>query len=333
MTWADVPAVVALSNTAAQSTRGTDVTADHWQRRHYYDETIDLSADTCLIFDGPALVAYGEVFSEAPHVVYQVIGCVHPDYRGGGLGSIVLRWAEDRARATVDQAPAGAAVFMHSSVLDRDTATQRLLVAHGYQVVRDFVHMQIRLVERPSEPRFPAGIDVRVLEPGDWAKVGPALDEAFRDHWGVVQGDYDEDDQPDTPDYRSLDPAAFDNTYFNTRGLCFIAWEEGEVAGVCLCNGNTIEFPGSGYLGSLSVRQPYRGRGLGEALTRQALVAFYDQGIRHVLTDTDGDGLTGAFRVYQRAGMSIFRREHVLEKTIRPGHDLLRRGPSEGDRA
>ena len=75
-------------------------------------------------------------------------------------------------------------------------------------------------------------------------------------------------------------------------------------------------------------RRPWRRRGIGRALTLHALNVFYERGTRQVLTDTDGDSLTKAYRVYQKAGMKIFRREHVYEKTIRPGRDFVKRNPN-----
>ena len=68
--------------------------------------------------------------------------------------------------------------------------------------------------------------------------------------------------------------------------------------------------------------------GIGHALTLHALRAFYDRGTTHVLTDTDVDSLTAAYHVYQKVGMSIFRREIVFEKRIRQGRDLLKRKKS-----
>ncbi len=47
-TWDDVGIVVALLNASSQSTRGTDSTAVHWQKRHWYEseETEEKSTAT-----------------------------------------------------------------------------------------------------------------------------------------------------------------------------------------------------------------------------------------------------------------------------------------------
>ena len=101
------------------------------------------------------------------------------------------------------------------------------------------------------------------------------------------------------------------------------------MAGSCLCNAKTVEYPQAGYLGSLSIRRPWRRLGLGRAFTLQILNAFYERGTMYVLTDTDGDGFTQAYRVYQKARMEIFCRELVYEKAIRPGKDLVKRSLGE----
>ena len=325
--WADVAAIVALRNASSQSTRGTDVSAVHWQKRHWYDANINLETDSLLVFAGETAVAYAELTSESPFVVYEMVGAVHPDYRQQGLGTALVKWAENRVQRTVDKAPEGTAVFIHNSTFDSNQPGRDLLKTHGYKIVRDFVYLQIHMDSKPPEPVWADGIEVRPLQATDWNKVGPALNEAFNDHWGIVEYETDEEDvaEPDKPNPRETDPEAFDDAYFNSPGLCFVAWAGDEVAGSCLCNATTVEYPQAGYLGSLSIRRPWRRIGLGRALTLHILNAFYERGTTHVLTDTDGDGFTRAYRVYQKAGMEIFRRELVYERTIRPGRDLVKR--------
>ena len=327
-TWDDVGIVVALLNASSQSTRGMDSTAVHWQKRHWYESGINLESDSILVLDGETAVAYVELVSEAPFVVYEMVGVVHPDYRQRGIGSQLVYWAENRVQQTINAAPEGTAVFIQNSIFDSNQPGRDLFTGHGYNIVRDFVYLQIHMDAKPPNPVWADGIDVRPLQSSDWDKVGPALHEAFKDHWGIVEYEAEETEEESIatdPNPEESDPEAFDNAYFNSPGLCFVAWDGDEVAGSCLCNATTVEFPEAGYLGSLSIRRPWRRLGLGRALTLQILNAFYERGTTHVLTDTDGDGFTQAYRVYQKAGMEIFRREHVYEKTMRPGRDLVKR--------
>ena len=326
--WSDVAAIVALCNASSQSTRGTDNTAVHWQKRHWYEAGINLDSDSILVLDEETAVAYVELTSEFPYVVYEMFGVVHPDYRQQGIGTQLVEWAENRAQQTAGKAPAGTAVFMQNSIFDSNQPGRDLFETHSYKIVRDFVYLQIHMDSKPPAPVLPEGIEVRPLQPTDWDEVGPALHEAFNDHWGIVEYEADavkEQDGPAKPTPEETDPDAFDEAYFNSPDLCFVAWDGAEVAGSCLCNATTVEYRQAGYLGSLSIRRPWRRLGLGRALTLHILNAFYERGTTHVLTDTDGDGFTKAYRVYEKAGMEIFRREYVYEKTVRPGRDLVKR--------
>jgi len=330
--WVDVPVIVDLRNDSSQSTRGRDVTAVHWQKRAWYDFGINLDTDSMLVLDGKIAVAYVEVTCESPYIVHEMVGVVHPDYRGQGLGAQLICWVENRVQQTIDKAPKGAAIFIQNSIFNSNQPGCDLLSANGFTIVRDFVHLNIDMKQKPLDPVWPEGIKVKSLQPADWDKVGPALYEAFDDHWGNIEyetGETEVNDEAPKPDPRKTDPEAFDNAYFNSPGLCFVAWDGDQVAGSCLGNATTVEFPESGYLGSLSIRRPWRGRGIGRALTLHALNDFYERGTTQVLTDTDGDSLTKAYRVYQKAGMEVYRREYVYEKTIRPGRDFVKRKTNE----
>lgn len=101
--------------------------------------------------------------------------------------------------------PEGAAVFIQNSIFDSNKPGQELLAAHGYDIVRDFAYLQIQMEHAPEEPVWPDGIEVRPLQSSDWEKAGPE---------------------------------AFDSAYFNSPGLCFVAWEgerDGHISPGSLC--------------------------------------------------------------------------------------------------
>jgi ribosomal protein S18 acetylase RimI-like enzyme len=326
--WTDVSAIVNLRNASSQSTRGLDVTGTHWQKRHWYDSGIDLATDSLLVLDADSAIAYAELVSESPCVVYEMVGVVHPDYRRQSVGTQLIRWAENQVRQSLDKAPDGAAVFIHNSTFDSNQPGCDLLADNGFEIVCDFVNLQIQMNRKPPDPIWVDGIKIRHLCPTDWGKVGPALTEAFNDHWGIVAykaEDMKDERMTEKPSIEKSDPDAFDDAYFNSPGLCFVAWDGDQVVGSCLCNAKTVEFPDAGYIGSLGVRRPWRGRGIGRTLTLHALNAFFERGTTLVLTDTDGDSLTKAYRLYQKAGMQAFRWEYVYEKMICPGRDYVKR--------
>ena len=85
--------------------------------------------------------------------------------------------------------------------------------------------------------------------------------------------------------------------------LWYLAEEGGEVAGICLCSPHRSGDPAWGWVDTLGVRKPWRGRGLGTALLRHAFRELHGRGMRRVDLDVDTENSTGAVRLYERAGM------------------------------
>lgn len=78
--------------------------------------------------------------------------------------------------------------------------------------------------------------------------------------------------------------------------LWFLAVEGEEIAGFVLGGPD-------GYVSDLGVRPAWRGRGLGSALLGHAFDAFAARGTPAAALHVDTANLTGALRVYRRAGM------------------------------
>ena len=72
----------------------------------------------------------------------------------------------------------------------------------------------------------------------------------------------------------------------------------------------------------LSVRRPWRRKGLGMALLYHSFGEFYRRGTRKVGLDVDSQNLTGATRLYERVGMRVNRQYDSYEKELRPGIEL-----------
>jgi mycothiol synthase len=81
----------------------------------------------------------------------------------------------------------------------------------------------------------------------------------------------------------------------------------------------------------LGVRRPWRRRGLGLALLRCAFGEFYRRDIRMVALAFDSQSLTGATRLYERAGMQLERLYSVYrERSCAPAVALPALGPLPG---
>jgi mycothiol synthase len=275
-------------------------------------------------------VAYAYCTSEEPPVVHEVGYAVHPLLQDQGVDAALLHWAEGQAQAASATAPAGFQVVVQSHRFEWDEVARTRLVLAGYLPVREWIHLEINLDQPPPSPVWPAGVTVRLLDPKtDWPQAGAALAEAFADHWGHIRDPAEEGtatldpaaDEPPTDD-EATEVEPFDDPYFNSSGLCFVAESDGAIIGSCLCNARTVEWPDTGKVGSLSIRRPYRRRGVARALLYHAFGEFYRRGVQHIVTDTDGASFTGANHLYVQVGMSVFRREITYEKVLRMGEEL-----------
>jgi len=98
--------------------------------------------------------------------------------------------------------------------------------------------------------------------------------------------------------------------------LWFLAVEGGEIAGVSLCR---LPYPGRpsvGWVRTLGVRPPWRRRGLGLALLVRSFRELRGRGARTAGLGVWADNLTGAVRLYERAGMWVEERRDTYERRL-----------------
>ena len=177
---------------------------------------------------------------------------------------------------------------------------------HGYAVARRYLRMQIAMTDAPAPPEWPVGITVRTFRAGeDEVATHAASQDAFADHWGFLPTPFEE--------WRRR----FDRDDFDAS-LWWLAMDGEEIAGTSLCS----RIPGSGWVGSLSVRRPWRRRGLARALMLHSFGEFWERGERTVGLGVDGSSLTGATRLYESVGMSVAESYDQMERELRPGRDL-----------
>jgi ribosomal protein S18 acetylase RimI-like enzyme len=72
----------------------------------------------------------------------------------------------------------------------------------------------------------------------------------------------------------------------------------------------------------VGVRRPWRKQGLALALLQHAFAEHYRRGIREIGLSVDAESLTGAPRVYARAGMQVAQNFVIYRKELRAGADL-----------
>lgn len=273
---------------------------DFWRR-------LDLASDAWLLTDANhEPVAYAELDADRPLRLEGWV-LVHPDWRRRGLGTHLAGLVEERARQIVPSAPDGARVTLAGWVNAKAVGPRAFVTGRGFVPRRRFWRMRIDMGdEPPAPPSWPEGITVRPYVPGtDDRAVFEAAEDAFNDHWGHV---------PNTFEWwmKRTEGETFDPS------LWFLAMEGGEVAGTSLCS----TYLGIGWVGTLGVRRPWRARGLGEALLRHSFAEFHRRGRRSVALGVDAESVTGATRLYERAGMHVDRVHELSTKILRDGADL-----------
>jgi len=250
------------------------------------------------------LVGYALVWMEAPPNVFVSEQTVHPAHRGRGLSELLLELSESRAaraaRRPAGDSPTNLGVWTHED----DTSRRALYERHGFRYARTFLRLEVDLAEAPAEPVWPQGIAVRRFRRHrDEAAVHAADEEAFQDHW-----------RPDSMDLDEWLAFRFERPDLDLD-LWWVAWDGGEVAGSLL----TFETPLGGYIDTLSVRRPWRGRGLGRALLREAFTELRRRGIPRAYLGVDSENPTGAMGLYESVGMRPRRGAHLVYEKDLPG--------------
>lgn len=306
--WSDLNTVTQLIYDACAADGDTVVAVTADELKHEWETpgfTLEQDAFLVEAYDG-RIVGYEEFFNEYEHAKLRTDGYVHPDFRGRGVGTALLRIIEQRARDEMTLAEPDARVTLQSTINQRDQASHDLHKNEGYQPLRYHWRMEINLDSPPPAPAFPNGIKLRPFIKGEHdVAVWQAQNEAFRDHWGSHDVTLEE-----------WKRSRFDDPEFDST-LWPIAWDGDEVAGFSL---NRYRM-GIGWIRTLGVRRPWRKRGVGEALLLHSFSEFYKRGTKTIGLGVDAQNPTGATRLYQKVGMLAASEFVTYEKELRAGRE------------
>ncbi len=283
------------------------------------------SSKTVVVDEQKNIVGYAYVADKENNFVLETGGGVHPDHWNAGVGSMLIQWAEEETFKLSANAPKGVRCVLQVNIFESDDETIRLFEDAGFSKVREWAHYDIQL-----EREYPIskGVNIRAFDldkDDDWDLVGPLQDAAFMDHWGAYSLPPVESPEPEqASDDNNEDEPVIDSSYSNAQGYCFIAFNDDEVAGGILCNAKLVEFSNTGRVGSVFTNPKFRRKGVGKNLMLSAFNAFYQNGMRRVILDTDSQSFTDSSKFYTSLGMQIYRREFLYEKEIRAGEEIRR---------
>jgi GNAT superfamily N-acetyltransferase len=257
---------------------------------------LDLERQARVLVDGERVVGYGTLHDRGE--LWRVEGIVHPDEQGRGAG-------RELAGSLEREAAEGGAQRVQASAFERDEAGRRLLESIGYRPVRVFRELRIELAEPPPPPVWPDGLRVDGFDlDRDARAFHAAHQEAFADHWEHTPRSFE--------DWHkwNVEPDSFDPS------LWCVVRDGDEIAAGAINVGNLY---GGGWVAVLFTRRPWRRRGVGRALLLDAFGRFWERGERSVGLGVDAASETGAFRVYERAGMKPVLGWVTFEKRLDAG--------------
>ena len=286
------------------------VTVEQIANRFAYRTDFDLSRDTILAEVGGKPVGYGEVgwHRETEGAwIYRLYVSVVAEWRTERIWEAMLEYCERRLRQIAAGHQAEGPRFFSTYADDRQQQWMELVRSRGYRPVRYFYEMmRDHLEELPPAP-LPPGLEVRPVRPEHYRAIWEANEEAFRDHWGHSE--------PKEERFQRW----LEHPHFAPE-LWQVAWDGDQVAGVAI---NVIDEEENrafnrkrGYVDELSVRRPWRGRGLGRALLVRSLALLRDRGMTEVVLGVDTENPTGALRLYESVGFRPIQQGAVWRKPL-----------------
>jgi mycothiol synthase len=268
-------------------------------------EDLDRTRDIWVVIapDG-VLCGYATLTLEQKNERIFADGYVHPVHYGHGVGTTLVELMEARAKEVVATQPDGSQWILVNNIIASSPASRALLETRGYTLTRVYFRMSIALMDTPpQQPVWPQGIVLHICDGSeeDIHRAYQTIEEGFQDHWAHAPRSFEEW-------WHRMPREQFDPT------LWFLAYSGNEIAGAILCR---VREDGQGWVEQLAVCRPWRKHGLGTALLYHAFSTFQQRNILNVGLAVDSQSLTGAQRLYERAGMHITMRIGRYEKELR----------------
>lgn len=293
----DLPAMLGVY-TAAHEAAGLEevTTLEQFKLNYATLVNCDPARDILLAEVDGQLVAYSRVFWQdlvEGGRQYECFGFIRPEWRHHGIGGAMLRHNEARLREIASAHDVEPKWFSSEGV-DTDPGNVALLIGAGYRPARWFYDMVAPSLAGITAPPMPDGIELRPVTRDRYRAIWDAEAEAFRDHWG--EAEWTEADwrrfeaEPDNADPR----------------FWRVGWDGDEIAGVVTttvpAEENERHDRRRVYVSGVSVRRPWRRRGLARALLASSLVGARDAGFTSAGLGVDTDSPTGATELYRSLG-------------------------------
>jgi mycothiol synthase len=231
-----------------------------------------------------------------------------PEWRHNGIRRAMLRHNERRLRQIAAGHPLDGPRSFESWAADSETHWASLLAEEGYGPTRYGLTMVRPDLEAIPDLPLPGGLEVRPVQPEHVPIIWAAAKEAFRDHWGYSEDEWD-DELASWRESPTFDPS-----------LWQIAWDGDQVAGMVQ---NFIDAAQNkeygrkrGWTEGICVRRPWRRQGLAKALIARSFHVLKEQGMTEAALGVDADNLNGALQLYRTMGFREVKRFTTYRKPL-----------------
>jgi mycothiol synthase len=230
-----------------------------------------------------------------------------PAWRRRGIGTAMLATMEERAAQALREHPTTGDAFLQTGSQGDDGA-DALLTGAGYVPVRFGYQMVRPNLDPVPDAAMPDGLEIRPVEEAHVRAIWDAAEEAFMDAWG-----YRESSERDYQAWLA-DPLSADRTLWR------IAWDGDQVAGQVrgFINEDENERFGQkrGWVENISVRRPWRKRGLARALIASTIDELRARGMTEGALGVDTENVSGALRLYESVGFRPVSKSTLYRKPM-----------------
>lgn len=265
-----------------------------------------LAADSVAVFTSDGSIAAAGitwVFPESENSkIGWLEGAVHPDHTRRGLGSRLLSMQMDRAIQKAGETGNGSALTLRGACLADNPGGNRLFEKHGFSKTVTQCQMRFDLAHPLPSINLPEGMVLLPYSPERDDEMRCAFNLAFAGHW-----------------IGELDPGDWRERFIDTPQfkpeLTKLALTNDMVAGFYLSEVFDDQ-PGQAWLEIVGVLPEWRGRGMGTALTSDALHVYRQAGFESCLLGVDDENITNAKRIYANLGFTQEKATRYFSRNV-----------------
>ncbi|MGI9058640.1 MAG: GNAT family N-acetyltransferase [Ktedonobacteraceae bacterium] len=223
--------------------------------------------------------------------LYLHVGRVLPEWRGRGLGTALVHWAEQRLRTLATGHPTHGKGTFGANASSTETPATELLLNEGYTVYYTSAQMEWTDFAHLQTPGLPECFALRSAIPEQYRLIW----EAARRHWAGFTKANNVPTEEDYQEFLSLispDPELLKVVWHNEQPIAIV---QGSIA------------HGIGIIDDVIVSSAYKRRGLAEALLTYEMITMRARGVQRIRLHTDASNRHGARSLYEKLGFGVIK--------------------------